>query len=58
MKMLISYNTGVQKEHQKLMASAVAHYTEGKKLAVAIDNQFMASKLEDIIHSLKNCRRK
>lgn len=58
MKMLISYNTGVQKEHQKLMASAVAHYTEGKRLALAIDNQFMAAKLEEIIRSLRNYHRR
>jgi hypothetical protein len=53
MKMLISYNTGVQKEHQKLLSSAVAHYQEGKRLAIAIDNQLMAHRLEDIILKIK-----
>lgn len=53
MKMLIHYNIGVEKEHQRLVASAISYYQEGRRLALIIDNQFMASKLEDIIAKLK-----
>lgn len=53
MKMLISYSIGVEKEHQKLISSAISYYHEGKRLAVLIDNQFMVNKLEHIIYKLK-----
>lgn len=53
MKMLISYSIGVEKEHQKLISSAISYYQEGKRLAIMIDNQLMANKLEDIILKLK-----
>ena len=49
MRMLIYYNMGVEKEHQKLLASAAKYYQEGKRLALLIDNQLMAKKLETII---------
>lgn len=42
MKMLIDYNIGVEKEHQRLLSSAVHHYVESKKLAGMIGNVFMA----------------
>lgn len=53
MKMLINYSVGVEKEHQKLISSAVSYYQEGKRLALLIDNQLMVHKLEAIILKLK-----
>jgi hypothetical protein len=53
MRMLINYSIGVEKEHQKLLTSAITHYQEGKRLAVLIGNQFMASKLESIVLALR-----
>lgn len=53
MKMLIHYNIAVEKEHQKLISSALSYYQEGRRLALLIDNQFMARKLEAIIAKLK-----
>lgn len=53
MKMLIHYNIGVEKEHQKLISSAISYYQEGRKLAILVDNQLMAKKLEGIITNLK-----
>lgn len=43
--MLINYSIGVEKEHQKLLSSAVSYYQESKRLAICIGNQFMATKL-------------
>ena len=52
MKTLINYSIAVEKEHQKLLSSAVSYYQESKRLAIRIDNQFMATKLEGIIVNL------
>jgi tetratricopeptide (TPR) repeat protein len=53
MKMLIHYNIGVEKEHQRLISSAISYYQEGRRLAIIINNQFMTKKLEDIIAKLR-----
>ena len=51
--MLINHSIGVEKEHQKLISSAISYYMEGKRLAILIDNQLMVNKMEHIIYNLK-----
>ena len=38
MKMLINYSIAVEKEHQKMVTSAIQYYQESKRLAISIDN--------------------
>jgi hypothetical protein len=52
MKMVINYNMGVEKEHMKLIESAIEYYRSGRKLAQSLNNDFMIKKFDSIIRKL------